>query len=272
MSREVIIGIIQADYGIDPIENYRKTRNLIVENYSSADIVILPEYSMVDPLSGLSPEQLYSLAETLEDSTYLSKITDLSGSAGAPILAHFIEKTGVKPLSRSTSVIVYPSGRIERVYSKIHLFDAYGYRESIYFLKGDNLSKQLVINNVKTFVAICFDIRYPELFRTYAREGAELVIVQSGWVRGPVKEEALEFLAKSRAHENTVWLAVANRFGKNYTGRSMVIDPLGIKVYELGIGEKYGEYAMNIEQLKEARRIIPILDKSIENWDIVFKG
>ncbi len=271
MNEYLVIGIVQGEYGVKPIDNFRRTSELLRNGIKEADVIILPEYSMIDPLASLSPEELYDKAELLDDSNYLSLISDLAGKYGIPILVHFIEKTSMLPKCRSSSILVRPSGSFEWIYSKIHLFDAYGYRESDYFIPGDQLSKKIMINGFHIRVAICFDIRFPELFRSYALQGADLVLVHSGWVRGPLKEETLEFLGRSRAHENTYWVVIANRFGSNYTGRSMVLDPFGIKVYELGHGIRYGEYIIDRDRLSEARKTIPVLIKSRERWIIRLK-
>ncbi len=268
VDKAIVIGIVQGDYGVDPLDNFRRTSELLRNGIREADLIILPEYSMIDPLTGLSPKELFERAEDLEDSRYLSLLSDLSSKHGIPILAHFIERTDREPLCRSSSVLVKPSGGYERIYSKIHLFDAYGYRESNYFLPGGRLSKEIVVNGFRIRVAICFDIRFPELFRSYALEGADLVVIHSGWVRGPLKEDMLEFLGRSRAHENTYWVVIANRYGDRYTGRSMVIDPFGVKVYELGHGVRYGEYLIDYSRVLEARKILPVLEKAGEKWVI----
>ncbi len=261
------IGLVQADYGVDPLNNYEKTKRVLRESYSEAALIVLPEYSMSDPLQLAKPEEVNAIAEYIEDSAYLSKLSELAAELGASILAHFIEKTdGGKPLS--SSVMIHPSGEFEKLYSKIHLFDAYGYRESMFFERGRSVSRSIVIKDLTARAAICFDIRFPELFRVYATTGSELVIVHSGWVRGLLKEEALEFLVRSRAHENTLWIAVANRWGEKYVGRSMVADPFGVKVFELSVGENYGEYTVDGNRVREARRILPTVELSKGLWKV----
>ncbi|MEM1750316.1 MAG: nitrilase-related carbon-nitrogen hydrolase [Desulfurococcaceae archaeon] len=262
------IGLVQADYGIDPLSNYEKTKGILKKSYRKADLIVLPEYSMSDPLQLAKPEEIVTIAEYIEDSIYLSKLSELAAELGASILAHFIEKTSSEGKPLSSSVMIHPSGGIEKLYSKIHLFDAYGYRESLLFERGKNVSRSAVIKGIVTNIAICFDIRFPELFRVYARTGSELVIVHSGWVKDLLKEESLEFLLRSRAHENTFWVAAANRWGKRYVGRSMVIDPFGVKVFELSIGESYGEYTIDRSRIYEARKILPIVELSKNLWKV----
>jgi len=122
------------------------------------------------------------------------------------------------------------------VYSKIHLFDAYGYSESE-FLNRDKPGKIISIEGVKIAFTICYDLRFTELFRTYANMDVDVVIVQSGWVKGPPKEEVLDKLACTRAHENTIYLVIADQTGDMFVGRSGVFNPWGYRELDLGVEE-----------------------------------
>ncbi len=268
---EIIVGILQEEYGVDPSLNFEKSKRLIMKGFREADIIILPEYSMINLLGGLTPQQVYERAETLEDSIYISRFSDLAADLGAPLLIHFIERSDNPPKTYSSSIAIEPSGKIYRVYRKIHLFDAYGYRESEYLIAGKELSKTLAIKDFKLNVAICYDLRFPELFRTYALNGAHGVLVHAGWVRGPFKEEVLDILAKSRSHENTMYLVVANHTGKQYTGRSGVYNPYGYKELDLGVKPGYMEHPLHGYIVEEARRNIPVLKHSEQKWEIGFK-
>ncbi len=273
MAGDLVVGLVQAPYGRDVMDNYELTRSILLRRYSGADLVVLPEYSMVNVLAGMEPGQVYGAAEAIGDSWYLSKISDLAGRLGAYILAYMSERSGRKPLVYGSSVLVSPDGSVELVYRKMHLFDAYGFRESNYLLPGDQPSKEIVVNGWRIRVAICFDIRFPELFTYYALSGADLVAMHMGWVRGPGKEEALLFLARSRAHENTVYLAAANQNGELYTGRSSIHGPLGTTLLDMGGYTDYTEYRLSRELLEEARRRLPILELRKRNrwrpgrWD-----
>jgi predicted amidohydrolase len=268
---EFIVGILQDEFTADPMKNYGVIEKVLLEKHSVADIVVLPEYSMINILESMNPEDVYEKAEVLENSNFLSKISDLAGKIDAYILTHFIEKTDVKPKTRSSSVIVYPSGRIRRVYSKIHLFDAYGYRESEYFISGTEISKALMFGEIKLFVAICYDLRFPELFRSYAFQDAYGVIVHAGWVKGFLKEEILDTLARSRSHENTMYLILADQTGKYFVGRSGVFNPHGYRELDLGYKRNYVEWRIRPEEVIDARREVPVVKQSRSRWNIVLK-
>ncbi|MEM0002085.1 MAG: carbon-nitrogen hydrolase family protein [Desulfurococcaceae archaeon] len=270
MSR-LIVGIVQASYTTQPLENIDKTYSLIKKNYREADLIILPEYSMTNPLIIKDPGKVYEISEYPTSSKYLPGIARIANEYGVNILVHFIEKTDKPPLTKSTSILVTSRGEILPVYNKIHLFDAYGFRESTYFEPGKSLSKLISVNGFQLAFAICYDIRFPELFRSYALLGAHAVIIQSGWVRGPLKEEILDKLASSRAHENTMYIILANQTGEMFTGRSGVFNPWGYRELDLGIDEKYSEHTLTLSEVEKAREVLPLIKQSADRWDIKFK-
>jgi len=272
LPEELVVGILQGEFTVDPLKNLDMIVNTLKQSHRRAHVVVLPEYSMLNVLGGLTPEEVYLRAENLEDSVFISKLSDLSAELDTKLLTHVIERSDQKPRCYSTSVLVKPSGGFEKIYSKIHLFDAYGYRESRYLISGKSLSKPILIDKYKFFVAICYDIRFPELFRTYALQGAHGVFVQAGWVKGPLKEEILDKLASSRSHENTMYVVLANQTGSQYTGRSGVFNPYGYKELDLGFKPSYAEHELSLHVVEEARSQIPVVEESSRKWRIEFLG
>jgi len=252
--REITIGILQFASLPDKNKTIEKIKSLLKPR--DADVILMPEYTMGNPL-GMTPSELYQYSENI-NGLFLKNLLKYSIEYGAYIIAGLFERVdnGVY----NTAVMFSPSGEVESLYRKIHLFNAYGYREEDYFRYGEKPSKIFSIKNVKFSVAICFDIRFPELFRYYALKGAEVILVPSAWVKGPMKEETLRFLARARAHENVVYITLSVQYGEDYTGRSMVIDPLGTVIHELGIGEKYREYKIDVDEVYEIRRSLPFLE------------
>jgi predicted amidohydrolase len=268
---ELVVGILQADFSGTPQVNLDKAISLIKRGYREADLIILPEYSMFNPLVLREPRRVYELAEEPATSKYLAGFVKLAESLGASLVVHFIEKTPTPPYTRSTTILITSRGEALHVYSKMHLFDAYNYRESDFFTPGTTPSKLVVIEGFETGFAVCYDLRFPELFRLYATSGAKLIIVQAGWVRGPLKEEVLDTLASSRSHENTVYLVVANQVGEMFTGRSGVFNPWGYRELDLGHREDYIEHKLLLEEIEKARSVIPVLRQSMERWEIKLK-
>lgn len=266
----MMVGIVQAGFSVDVSKNLAKIERIVRGGFREADLIVFPEYSMVNVLK-LEPEEVYRLSETINDSRYLNGLSKIASDLGTHILAHFVEKADELPKPLSSSILIEPDGSRVRVYSKIHLFDAYGFRESSYFTPGTSISKQFVLGGAKVRVAMCYDLRFPELFRLYALNDAGTVVVHAGWVRGLMKEETLVFLARARAHENGFWLILSNHFGENYVGRSMIVDPFGVKVLDLGLGEKYVEFEIDLNKVSEARKLIPAIEESRKIWNIRLK-
>lgn len=265
---KLTIGIVQASYTAQPLVNIEKTYSIVKRWYKEADLIVLPEYSMTNPLIVKDPEKLYEISEYITGSRYLSGFTKLVNELGVNMLVHFIERTDTPPLSKSTSILITSRGEMLPVYNKMHLFDAYGYKESDFFMPGRAPSKIISINGFQVGFAICYDVRFPELFRIYARQGAHLVIVQAGWIRGLLKEELLDKMLATRAHENTIYIVLANQVGELFTGRSGVYNPMGYKEIDAGVDEKYLEYEIDLTSVEKTRELIPVLRQSIEKWEI----
>ncbi len=252
---ELRLGLVQIAAPRSKSEAREKVRRLLGRARVEADIIAFPEYMMFDP-TGLPPEKVAAEAEPLEG-PWIDFVASLASEYSAYVLATMYEHAVPKPFN--TAVLVAPNGHTLLVYRKTHLFDAYGYRESSYFQPGPGPSKPVDVKGFRVAVAICFEIRFPELFRHYALEGADVILVPSGWYRGPLKEETFRFLAQARAHENTVYLAAPILYGERFTGRSLVVDPYGVVVAEAGHGERYVEALVERSRLDEARRDLPLL-------------
>jgi len=262
------IGILQADFSGLPLENAVKAVGMLKKSYREADLIVLPEYSMLNPLRIGDPRLVYEHAETPVSSKYLAEFAKLAEELGAFILVHFIEKTDTPPLTLSTSMVITDKGEAIPVYSKMHLFDAYGFQESAFFKPGRAPGRIISVGEVKLGFAICYDLRFPELFRVYGLAGVDMVVVQSGWVRGPFKEEALDKLASVRAHENTVYIALADQVGEMFVGRSGVFNPWGFRELDMGWRETYVEYTIDTGIVEEARKSLPVLAQSRKRWEV----
>ena len=255
MSRNLTLGILQFNASRNKNTNIEKIMEFLKD--ISADLVIVPEYSMAN-ITGMTPPEVYKIAESI-DGNYVSKLSRIAAENSTYMVLTLFEKTNKPPKVYNTAILISPNGDVIGIYRKIHLFDAYGYRESDYMEAGLEPSPIIDIGKAKIALSICFDIRFPELYRIYALNGAELIAIPSAWYKGPLKEETLSFLARSRAHENTVYIAIANQYSQYFTGRSMIIDPLGTIILDLGIGEKYIEYTIDMNYIYEVRKTLPVL-------------
>jgi predicted amidohydrolase len=157
----------------------------------------------------------------------------------------------------NTSVLIDPQGAIVAQYSKIHLF-GFNSEEATLLTRGSEIC--VVKTAIGTFgLSTCYDLRFPELYRQMAVMGAEMFLVASAWPFPRV--EAWLLLNRVRALENQTFLASSNcagvNLGKQYVGRSMIVDPWGNSIAMGGDEECVVQATIDLKKVREAREIFP---------------
>jgi deaminated glutathione amidase len=106
---------------------------------------------------------------------------------------------------------------------------------------------------------ICYDMRFPEMSRILTVNGADILVVPSAWIQGIMKEEHWRTMVMARAIENGSYLIAPNQVGNIFSGRSMVVDPFGRVL--LDMGDKKGIEIVEIDKsrIKEVRESLPLL-------------
>ncbi|MEJ7762394.1 MAG: carbon-nitrogen hydrolase family protein [Thermomicrobiales bacterium] len=178
-----------------------------------------------------------------------------------------LERVAGEPLVRNTTVVLDPNGEIVARYSKIHLFDVVldgvaTYRESATVAPGDEVVT-LDIDGFPVGLAICYDLRFPELFRILALRGAEAIILPAAFTMTTGKDH-WETLLRARAIENGFYLVAPAQFGmhppgKWCYGRSLVIDPWGTVLATAPDGEGIIVTDLDRSRVAAVRRQIPAL-------------
>jgi predicted amidohydrolase len=102
----------------------------------------------------------------------------------------------------------------------------------------------------------CYELRFAELTRILALQGAQLIIVPAAWVAGRMKEEHLSVLARARALENTVFVCVACQTGRMFTGRRTIIDPFGVPLCDAGEEEGLTVTDVDLGRVERVRRTL----------------
>ncbi len=222
-----------------------------------ATLVVFPEYSSY--FSAEIGDDWLRAAQSL-DGAFVTELAALAHRLGVHIVAGFIETATATQVS-NTVFAVDPSGAVVAVYRKLHLYDAFGQRESDWVAPG-------AIEAPETFawagftvgMQTCYDIRFPEMTRRLIDAGADLVLVPSEWVRGPLKEHHWRTLLTARALENTIYLAAADHAPPIGVGNSMVLDPMGVELAT--IGEETGIALADVHpsRIAEVRAINPALE------------
>ena len=223
---------------------------------SDTDLVVMPEGSMHD--FGAPDHDLAADAEPI-DGPFVEMLSEQARSLRTTIVGHIFERHESGGLPYNTAVVIGPSGEVAATYRKIHLYDSFGFLESERLSAGPITPVTFEVGGVRLGLLTCYDLRFPELARLLVDDGADAFVVPAAWVRGPLKEDHWLTLLRARAIENTVYVLGAAQCGLNYSGRSVIVDPMGVVV--AGAGEAEADVSADIttERVAEARRRNPSL-------------
>ncbi len=240
-------------------ENLAKVVEYIKEaSKSSARLVAFPEFTMAYTPVEQSLDELYSIAEDI-DGNFVSTIREEARRHRISILVTIYERSHVKKVY-DTALLISSDGSITSTYRKVHLYDALGFKESDKLLAGDDIAVPVSIDNIRTGVMICYDVRFPEMARILALLGSEILLVPSAWVQGSMKVEHWQTMLKARAVENGCYVIAPDQVGNIYIGHSMAIDPLGKVMLEMdGSSEGLGVVEVSIDILRDIRARLPLL-------------
>ncbi len=171
------------------------------------------------------------------------------------------------PRLYNTAAVISPDGEIIGKYSKIHMFDVEidgvaSYRESATIAPGDDIVN-VEIDGVNVGLAICYDLRFPELFRILALKGAEVIVLPAAFTMATGRDH-WEVLIKARAIENGVFMVAAGQWGPGYDGkwcygRSMIVDPWGTPLAIAPDQTTVIQASLDRTHLEKVRRQIPSL-------------
>ena len=252
------VAIAQFTANLDPGVNREEIRKLTADAASGgAELVVFPEAAARD--FGAPGEPLAPVAEPL-DGPFAATLGNLARKHRMVIVAGMLESIqGSSTHVHNTVIAVGPDGDLLGAYRKLHLFDAFGYRESSTIRPGDGQTLLFQHAGFRFGVLTCYDLRFPELARELIDQGAGVLVVPAAWVQGPLKEDHWVTLARSRAIENTSYLIGSGQVGNIYCGRSLVVDPLGVVVAALGDRPGVAVAEIDPERIAEVRARVPSL-------------
>ncbi|HEX8858695.1 MAG TPA: carbon-nitrogen hydrolase family protein [Actinomycetes bacterium] len=251
------VAIAQFTANLDPGVNREEVRKLTADAASGgAELVVFPEAAARD--FGRPGEPLAPVAEPL-DGPFFGTLEHLAGKHRLVMVAGMLESIPGDSRVYNTVIAVGPDGGLLGAYRKLHLFDAFGYRESATIRPGGGDTLVFPHGDLRFGVLTCYDLRFPELARELVDQGAEVLLVPAAWVHGPLKEDHWMTLARARAIENTSYLMGSGQVGNNYCGRSLVVDPLGVAIAALGDRPGVAVAEISAERVVEARDRVPSL-------------
>lgn len=257
-SDAVAVAVAQFRPGTDRDKNLGAMRALAATAVArGAGIVVFPEYSaFFEPIMGRS---FVDAAEPL-DGPFVSALGALASELGVHIVAGMLEATADAARFSNTVVAMSPTGELVAKYRKLHLYDAFGDRESDWVLAGAiEAPETFEFAGLTVGLQTCYDIRFPEVTRRLVDAGADLVLVPSEWVRGPLKEHHWRTLITARALENTVYLAAADHTPPTAVGNSMVVDPMGVELVTIGEATDVAVAWVSAERIRAVRDLNPAL-------------
>jgi omega-amidase len=215
-------------------------------------MVLLPELWS----TGYDWTNYRTLAQPINTGVF-SDLAGLAKKGEISILGSMLEKRGEQ--FANTAAFFAANGRTMGFYRKIHLFRLFN--EEKYLQAGSSwLTMDLPWG--PTAVAICYDLRFPELFRKLADESASLILLIAEW---PLERiEHWRTLIQARAIENQVFIAAVNCAGQTgetvFGGHSMIVDPWGKIIVEAGEEPMLITGEIEIDNVPEIRKRIPVLD------------
>ncbi|XKK40887.1 carbon-nitrogen hydrolase family protein [Nocardiopsis sp. ARC36] len=255
----VQVAVAQFAPGRDKAENRRSVARLTARAAAEgARVVLFPEYAMFT--ASRMDHRYVEAAEPL-DGPFVSSVADTARQEGVHVVLG-VNEAGEDP-ERFTNTLVALSPDGDRVarYRKIHLYDAFGVRESDVLRPGPvEEPETFAVDGVVFGLQTCYDLRFPEVTRRIVDAGAHVVLLAAQWVPGPLKEEHWRTLARARAIENTVYVAASGQAAPTGSGNSMVVDPMGTPVAALGEQSfAIATAQVSADRVEEVRGINPAL-------------
>ncbi|MGQ0571692.1 MAG: carbon-nitrogen hydrolase family protein [Armatimonadota bacterium] len=199
------------------------------------------------------------IAETL-DGPFMSSVARAAAEHRLHLVMGMAEQAPGEPYrAYNTAVLLAPTGERLAVYRKVHLYDAFNGRESERVIPADDPPPVADTPLGRIGLQICYDVRFPEWSRMLALRGAEMIVMPTSWVGGPMKEEHWITLVRARAIENICWMIAADQILPDRIGRSLVVDPMGVVVVDGG--EEAGLIVVDIdpERVRRVRQKNPAL-------------
>jgi predicted amidohydrolase len=264
MPDRIRVACVQLTSRADKATNLERAERLVARAAATgADVVVLPEkWNAIG-----DPAVLHAAAEPLQGGESVEAMSSWARMHGITLVGGSIteRREGREKLS-NTSVVFDSDGEVAAVYRKIHLFDVdvggLRYRESDAEEPGD----EPVVARLEDWpigLTVCYDLRFPELYRILALEGAELVTVPANFTLYTGKDH-WHVLLRARAIENQLFVAAAAQVGETIAGkpsygRSLVIDPWGTVLAQAPDEETVIAAEVDRGRLREIRKSLPSL-------------
>jgi predicted amidohydrolase len=255
---EVAIAVAQFAPLDDAVDNLATIRSLCEAAVGrGAKLVVFPEYaSYFSPTLG---QGFVDAAEPI-DGPFIQGVRALAIELGVHLVVGLVERIDEPSRFSNTLVAVSPRGDILAAYRKLHLYDAFGEKESTWVKPGEIKPPEVFrFGDFTVGLQTCYDLRFPEVTRRLVDAGVDLVLVPSEWVRGPLKEHHWRTLIVARALENTIYVAAADHTPPIGVGNSMIVDPMGVVLASSGEAVDVAVATISPDRVAATRQVNPAL-------------
>lgn len=258
------VAAVQLNSTADPSANLASADRLTrAAAADGARLIVLPEkWTAIG-----TDEQQREAAETL-DGPAIAWARATARELGVDLLAgSILERVPGQEKLANTSVHVDPRGEVRASYRKLHMFDVEvggrSYRESDIEEPGEEIVISETADGVQLGLSICYDLRFPELYRILAIRGARIIAVPAAFTLATTRDH-WETLLRARAIENQAFIVAANQFGAHpgghrSGGRSMIVDPWGLILAQAPDREGHVLAELDLERQLEIRAQLPSL-------------
>jgi len=262
--REITVAIVQMKPQLgEPEENLVKMSDMIAQiaSQQKVDLLVFPELITSGNELGV---RFTDIAQRIPGPT-INLIAQRANDYGIFVAFGMVTKEKVESVLYNSAILVGPDGDLIEVYNKIHLRG----EERMAFREGYKMPiAETEIGNIGLMLG--YDLAYPEVARSLALDGAEIICCMANWEATHIDE--WKTYTRARAYENSVYVAAANRVGEDVTltfgGDSMVVGPRG-QVYASMVDETHPETGEPLEGFAVARIDLDDVRKNREEFQFI---
>jgi len=269
LSRKLRVGLVQLSPTRDVRSNVKNVLDAIAAAArQGAELIVVPENALCIG----SNTEMRAAAVAL-DGPEISAIREAARMADAVVVVGGFKQKSERPLLQNTALVIRADGSIQGAYDKVHLFNAVVNGQSFNASDVESAGEQLVIADIKGFkvgLSICFDIRFPEMFRQLAESGAEVILIPAAFTRF-TGQAHWDVLVRARAIENEAYVVAsatiasedAVQAGFETYGHAMIVGPWGDVLADLGTAASAVQVVeLDLDKVAAIRAKLPVLGVS----------
>ncbi len=267
MEKKVNISMLQMSSIIGDVEaNISKIDTIIKQELpQNCDVLVLPEVWTC----GWVCDKFIETAGNINNSSVINFLSTIAKNYNINIIGgSFIEERNGNYYN--TCPIFDRNGKLVTTYSKNHLYSYYGCNEDKYISKGEN-PVMVCLDGINYGLTICYDIRFPEIYRAYRKSGADILVNCAAW--GSNKPIPWEMMTKSRAIENQCYMVALTQCGRitdnEYNlGQSRIIDYKGEELCFIENKEGIGSVEISLDEMYQFRQKCTILNDIKDSYEV----